>query len=184
MKKIIVVGSGGREHAIAWRLAQSPSVESIVCVPGNGGTSNETKCSNVPLDAAKGLPGNPYVEIAKKEGCDFAVIGPEDPLADGFASSGHLMLVRLSGRSRSFRDELINRLAEAGIGTNVHYKPLPMLTAYRNLGFDIANFPNALAQFENEITLPLHTLLSDEDIDYILDVFACCKRDMEAAGLR
>ena len=107
-----------------------------------------------------------------------------DPHTDGFASSGHLMLVRLIGRSRSFRDELINRLAEAGIGTNVHYKPLPMLTAYRNLGFDIANFPNALAQFENEITLPLHTLLSDEDIDYILDVFACCKRDMEVAGLR
>ncbi len=85
MKKIIVVGSGGREHAIAWRLAQSPSVESIVCVPGNGGTCNETKCSNVPLDEAKGLPGNPYVEIAKKHACDFAVIGPEDPLAVGLA---------------------------------------------------------------------------------------------------
>lgn len=85
MKKIIVVGSGGREHAIAWRLAQSPSVESIVCVPGNGGTNNEKKCSNVPLDEAKGLPGNPYVEIAKKYACDFAVIGPEDPLAEGLA---------------------------------------------------------------------------------------------------
>lgn len=85
MKKIIVVGSGGREHAIAWRLAQSPLVNEIVCVPGNGGTLFEDKCANVPLDAAKGLPGNPYVEIAKKEGCDFAVIGPEDPLADGLA---------------------------------------------------------------------------------------------------
>lgn len=85
MKKIIVVGSGGREHAIAWRLAQSPSVEEIVCVPGNGGTCNEAKCSNVPLDEAKGLPGNPYVEIAKKHACDFAVIGPEDPLAVGLA---------------------------------------------------------------------------------------------------
>ena len=85
MKKIIVVGSGGREHAIAWRLAQSPSVEEIVCVPGNGGTCNEKKCSNVPLDEAKGLPGNPYVEIAKKHSCDFAVIGPEDPLAEGLA---------------------------------------------------------------------------------------------------
>ncbi|MBR5097153.1 MAG: phosphoribosylamine--glycine ligase [Treponema sp.] len=85
MKKIIVVGSGGREHAIAWRLAQSPLVERIVCVPGNGGSATEEKCSNVSLDAAKGLPGNPYVEIAKKEGCDFAVIGPEDPLAVGLA---------------------------------------------------------------------------------------------------
>ena len=85
MQKIIVVGSGGREHAIAWRLAQSPLVKEIVCVPGNGGTANEEKCSNVPLDEAKGLPGNPYVAIAKKEGCDFAVIGPEDPLAEGLA---------------------------------------------------------------------------------------------------
>ncbi len=85
MKKIIVVGSGGREHAIAWRLAQSPLVNEIVCVPGNGGTCNEKKCSNVPLDEAKGLPGNPYVEIAEKHACDFAVIGPEDPLAVGLA---------------------------------------------------------------------------------------------------
>lgn len=85
MQKIIVVGSGGREHAIAWRLAKSPLVEKIVCVPGNGGTCNEEKCSNIPLDAAKGLEGNPYVAIAKKEGCDFAVIGPEDPLAEGLA---------------------------------------------------------------------------------------------------
>ena len=85
MKKIIVVGSGGREHAIAWRLARSPLVNEIVCVPGNGGTCNEKKCSNVPLDEAKGLPGNPYVEIAKKHACDFAVIGPEDPLAVGLA---------------------------------------------------------------------------------------------------
>ena len=85
MKKIIVVGSGGREHAIAWRLAQSHLVEQIVCVPGNGGTNAEAKCQNIPLETAKGLPGNPYVAIAKKEGCDFAVIGPEDPLAEGLA---------------------------------------------------------------------------------------------------
>ncbi len=85
MQKIIVVGSGGREHAIAWRLAQSPSVDKIICVPGNGGTKNESKCSNVSLEAAKGLDGNPYVAIAKKEGCSLAVIGPEDPLAEGLA---------------------------------------------------------------------------------------------------
>ena len=107
-----------------------------------------------------------------------------DADADGFASSGHLMLVRLDERSRAFRDELIVRLAEAGVASNVHYKPLPLLTAYRNLGFDIADFPNALAQFENEITLPLHTLLSDDDVDYIVEQFRRRKHEMEAEGIR
>lgn len=79
MMKIIVVGSGGREHAIAWKLAQSQSVEEVICVPGNGGTAHEKKCRNVPL--SKGT----YVEIAKREGCSLAVIGPENPLADGLA---------------------------------------------------------------------------------------------------
>ena len=93
------------------------------------------------------------------------------------------MLVRLNDRSRAFRDELIERLALAGASSNVHYKPLPLLTAYRDLGFDIADFPNAYAQFENEITLPLHTLLSDEDVDTIVREFKRCKREMEAEGL-
>lgn len=107
-----------------------------------------------------------------------------DPQADGFRSSCHLMLVRLNGRSRAFRDELIVRLAEAGVASNVHYKPLPMLTAYKNLGFDIADFPNALAQFENEITLPLHTLLTDADLSTVVQQFVRCKTQMEAEGLR
>lgn len=107
-----------------------------------------------------------------------------DADADGFASSGHLMLVRLDDRSRAFRDELIARMADAGVATNVHYKPLPLLTAYRDLGFDIADFPNALAQFENEITLPLHTLLTDEDVDYACGQLRRCKGEMEAGGLR
>ena len=102
----------------------------------------------------------------------------------GFCSSCHLMLVRLEGRSRAFRDELIARLAEAGVSTNVHYKPLPLLTAYKDLGFDIADFPNALAQFENEITLPLHTLLTDDDLRFIIDAFVRCKKQMESEGLR
>lgn len=83
------------------------------------------------------------------------------------SSSGHLMLVRLNGYGRQLRDRVIELMAEDGVATNVHYKPLPLLTAYRNLGFDIADFPNALAQFENEITLPLHTKLSDDDIDEV-----------------
>ena len=83
------------------------------------------------------------------------------------SSSGHLMLVRLNGCGRQLRDRVIELMAEDGVATNVHYKPLPLLTAYRNLGFDIADFPNALAQFENEITLPLHTKLTDDDIDEV-----------------
>ena len=103
---------------------------------------------------------------------------------DGFASSGHLMLVRLNGRSRAFRDELIERLANRGIASNVHYKPLPLLSAYRDMGFDIVDFPHALAQFENEVTLPLHTLLLDDDVDYIVEQFSRIKQNMEAEGLQ
>ena len=83
------------------------------------------------------------------------------------SSSGHLMLVRLNGCGQQLRNRVIELMAEDGVATNVHYKPLPLLTAYRNLGFDIADFPNALAQFENEITLPLHTKLTDDDIDEV-----------------
>ena len=107
-----------------------------------------------------------------------------DPLADGFRSSAHLMLARLDGHGRQFRDELIERMAEAGVSSNVHYKPLPLLTAYRALGFDIADFPNALAQFENEITLPLHTLLSDDDVHTVAQTLLRCMREMKAAGKR
>lgn len=107
-----------------------------------------------------------------------------NPETEGYASSAHLMLVRLTERSRAFRDELIERLAQRGVSSNVHYKPLPLLTAYKNLGYDIADFPNALAQFENEITLPLHTLLSDDDVDTVIAEFIDCKQAMESEGLR
>lgn len=90
---------------------------------------------------------------------------------DDGESSGHLMAVRMIGRDAAFRNEVIDRMAKRGVSTNVHYKPLPLLSAYRNLGFDIDDFPNAYAQFENEITLPLHTLLTDEDVDYVIDAF-------------
>ena len=66
------------------------------------------------------------------------------------------------------RNDIIVKMAERGIATNVHFKPLPMMTAYKNLGFDISDYPNAYHQYENEITLPLHTKLSDEDVDYII----------------
>lgn len=88
-----------------------------------------------------------------------------------FASSGHLYLVRVNGKTREECNEIIIRMAECGVATNVHYKPLPMLTAYKDMGFDIKDYPNAYALFENEITLPLHTKLTDEEIEYIITVF-------------
>lgn len=86
-------------------------------------------------------------------------------------SSGHLYQVRLLGHDGAYRNQVITRMAERDIACNVHFKPLPMMTAYKNLGFDIKDYPNAFAQFENEITLPLHTRLTDEQVDYILTNF-------------
>ncbi|WP_404429645.1 DegT/DnrJ/EryC1/StrS family aminotransferase [Sutcliffiella horikoshii] len=86
-----------------------------------------------------------------------------------FTSSGHLYLLRIPGISEQERNEIIVKLAEIGVASNVHYKPLPLFTAYKNLGFDIKDYPNALNQYVNEITLPLHTLLSNEDVEYIVD---------------
>ena len=92
-------------------------------------------------------------------------------------SSGHLYLTRIPGISAQQRNEIITKMAEAGIACNVHYKPLPLLTAYKNLGFDIADFPNAYAHFANEITLPLHTRLTDEQVDYVLQQYTKILQD-------
>lgn len=86
-------------------------------------------------------------------------------------SSGHLYIVRLLGRTREETNRVIELMAERGVATNVHYKPLPMMTAYKKLGFDIKDFPNAYHQFENEITLPLNTKMTDEDLDYVIETF-------------
>ena len=83
-------------------------------------------------------------------------------------ASGHLYITRLLGRTDEERREVIVKMAERGIACNVHYKPLPMMTAYKALGFDIKDYPNAYHLFENEITLPLHTRLSDEDVEYVI----------------
>lgn len=88
---------------------------------------------------------------------------------DSYLSSGHLYLTRIPGADLEARQEIIVKMAERGIATNVHYKPLPMMTAYKALGFDIKDYPNAYAHFVNEITLPLHTRLTDEEIEYIID---------------
>ena len=84
-------------------------------------------------------------------------------------SSGHLYLTRIPGICAEQRNEIINKMAARGIACNVHYKPLPLHTAYRVMGFDIADFPNAYAQYENEITLPLHTRLTDEEVRYVIE---------------
>ncbi|MDB9026797.1 DegT/DnrJ/EryC1/StrS family aminotransferase [Parabacteroides distasonis] len=102
------------------------------------------------------------------KGCDVQVL---DHFGDDYSSSGHLYLVRLLGEDVEYRNAVIERMAERGIACNVHYKPLAMMTAYKNLGFDIANYPNAYNQYHNEITLPLHTSLTDEDVEYVISNF-------------
>ncbi|MCI8426202.1 MAG: DegT/DnrJ/EryC1/StrS family aminotransferase [Lachnospira sp.] len=88
-----------------------------------------------------------------------------------YQSSGHLYMVRLLGQEESYRNEIIRRMAEAGVATNVHYKPLPMHTAYKKMGFDIKDYPNAYAMYCNEITLPLNTCLTDEQVEYVIKTF-------------
>lgn len=90
---------------------------------------------------------------------------------EDYQSSGHLYITRIPGITSDQRNEIIIRMAEQGIACNVHYKPLPMMTAYKNLGFDIADYPNAYRYFANEITLPLHTCLTDEMIGYVLKIY-------------
>ncbi len=90
---------------------------------------------------------------------------------EGFIGSGHLFITRVEGIEEEERNRIIEKMAEAGIATNVHYKPLPMHTAYKELGFDIKDYPNAYAFYKNEITLPLHTLLKDKEIEYIIEEF-------------
>ncbi len=92
-----------------------------------------------------------------------------DHYGENHSSSGHLYITRIPGISSDRRNEIITEMAQRGISCNVHYKPLPMMTAYKNMGFDIADYPNAYDFFANEITLPLHTKLTDEDVDYIIE---------------
>lgn len=94
-----------------------------------------------------------------------------DHYGNDHCSCGHLYLVRLLGATLEQRNDVITQMAERGIVTNVHYKPLPMMTAYRNMGYDIKDYPNAYNQYHNEVTLPLNTRLTDEDVEYIISNF-------------
>lgn len=97
---------------------------------------------------------------------------------DNYSSSGHLYLIRVKGIDEKQRNAIIVRMAEKGVATNVHYKPLPMHTAYKNLGFDIKDYPKAYEKYKNEITLPLHTLLTDEEVEYVIDSFKKSVREV------
>ena len=139
------------------------------------------KCNMTDISAAIGLVQiRRYAELLKRrrdiierynevlKDCNVQVL---NHYGDDHQSSGHLYLVRLLGRDSVYRNEVISRMAERGIACNVHYKPLPMMTAYKNLGFKMEDFPNAFCQFENEVTLPLHTRLTDEDVEYVIGNF-------------
>ncbi|WP_028242248.1 DegT/DnrJ/EryC1/StrS family aminotransferase [Pseudobutyrivibrio ruminis] len=124
------------------------------------------------LDRYQGMLDRRKEMIARYDAmCDELGVMHLHHYTDECTSSGHLYLVRIPGIDDATRREIIIKLAEQGVNTNVHYKPLPMMTAYKALGWDIKDFPNAYAYYENLITLPLHTLLSDEDLDYIIQIF-------------
>ncbi|SEE41623.1 dTDP-4-amino-4,6-dideoxygalactose transaminase [Prevotella sp. lc2012] len=139
------------------------------------------KCNMTDLAAAVGLAQiRRYPAMLEKrrrliETYDAALKGEDIQVlrhyTDAYTSSGHLYMVRLNGRSLEARNEVIERMAQQGVATNVHYKPLPMMTAYRRLGFDIADYPHAYALFQNEITLPLYSRLNDEQVAYLLKTF-------------
>lgn len=93
---------------------------------------------------------------------------------EDYRSSGHLYITRVPGIAPEERNEIIIKMAEAGVACNVHYKPLPMMTAYKNMGFEIKDYPNAYAHYANEITLPLHTCLSDEQVEFVIDCYKKC----------
>lgn len=114
-------------------------------------------------------------EIIARYDAAFKPLGIDvlDHYNDNHQSSGHLYITRIPDAGLEERQEIIVKMAEAGIATNVHYKPLPMMTAYKNLGFDIKDYPNAYKRFVNEITLPLHTCLTDEEVEYIIENY--CK---------
>lgn len=140
------------------------------------------KCNMTDITAAIGLKQlERYPSLLERrkeiickynEMCDSLGITYLDHYGEKHSSSGHLYITRIPGITEETRNNIITDMAERGIACNVHYKPLPMMTAYKNLGYDIADFPNAYNFFKNEITLPLHTKLSDDDVKTVCENFA------------
>ncbi len=118
-------------------------------------------------------------EIIERYDAAFRPLGVQTMAhyTDTYQSCGHLYLTRIPGINAEKRNEIITKMAERGVACNVHYKPLPLHTAYKNLGFDIKDFPNAYAQFENEISLPLHTCLTDEQVEYVIKCYSEVLKD-------
>ena len=139
------------------------------------------KCNMTDIMAAIGLKQlDRYPQLLSRRGeiirrydamCDELGVSHLIHSGENFQSSNHLYLSRVPGIEDAERREIIVKLAERGVNCNVHYKPLPMMTAYKELGWDIKDFPNAFEYYENLITLPLHTLLSDEDVEYVIENF-------------
>ena len=140
------------------------------------------KCNMTNIMAAIGLiQMERYAEILKKRNriikfyngiCKKLPVEILEHFTENNQSSGHLYLVRIHKYTVDDRNNLIKQMAEMGIATNVHYKPLPMHTAYKNLGFTINDYPNSFAQYQNEITLPLHTCLTEKQLDYVMEKFS------------
>lgn len=139
------------------------------------------KCNMTDINAAIGLAQmKRYSDLLKRrqeiiekynEGFKDLPVIPLNHKDENHISSGHLYLVRVNNINEQKRNEIIVKMAEEGVACNVHYKPLPMLTAYKDLGFDIQNYPNAYHLYENEISLPLYSKLTDEQVDYIIQKF-------------
>ena len=137
------------------------------------------KCNMTDIMAAIGLRQlDRYEGLLRRRGeiiarydaiCDEMGVKHLVHSGENFQSSNHLYLTRIPGVNDKERREIIVKLAERGVNCNVHYKPLPMMTAYKEMGWDIKDFPNAFEYYENLITLPLHTLLSDEDVEYVIE---------------
>ncbi len=159
--------------------SQSNGWEYDIKIPGY-------KCNMTDIMASIGLAQLArYHELLKRrkeiiemynEGLKDCNVQLLDHYNEELQSSGHLYLVRLLDKDEEYRNNVIRKLADLGITTNVHYKPLPMMTAYKNMGFDIKDYPNSYEMYKNEITLPLHTLLTDEQIEYIIK---CVKKVLE-----
>lgn len=140
------------------------------------------KCNMTDITAAIGLVQlERYPSLVERrkeiiaqynEMCDSLGISYLDHYGENHSSSGHLYITRIPDITEETRNSIITEMAEKGIACNVHYKPLPMMTAYKKLGYDIADFPNAFNFFRNEITLPLHTKLSDDDVKIVCEKFA------------
>ena len=149
------------------------------------------KCNMTDIQAAMGLAQlERYPEMLARrrqiiERYD-SILGPLDvEVLDHYStdrsSSGHLYICRVPDITLEQRNELIKKMAERGVATNVHYKPLPMHTAYKNLGFDIIKYPHAYVHFAHEVTLPLHTLLTDDEVEYVANCFVGCVHDVRGS---